>query len=250
MAWIEVHEQLRDHPKVTRLAGELGVSKAEARGYVVGLWLYCAAYAKDGDVTLFTDAEFCAACDAPEDSRVWQAMIKHRLIDVDDLTNNMVLHDWHEHGLKLLKSQQERKERYNEKHNIKPAPERSQNVPVTSTNLTIPYHTLPTKPNQPTEEDISSTAIDISLEEHLLQQWGREGRLGWKVLTDLVALGKKHGKEKLYYAISEAARMNKKSPAYVSGILEPKSKQSEHDRVRAELIQREKDREAKKNGNG
>lgn len=57
------------------------------------------------------------------------------------------------------------------------------------------------------------------LEQYLLQEWGRDGRVGYGILTDLIDLGIAHGKEQLYAAIKTAARANVKSYRYVLGIL-------------------------------
>ncbi len=57
------------------------------------------------------------------------------------------------------------------------------------------------------------------LEQYLLQEWGREGRMGWGVITDFIDLGREHGKDKLYDAIKIAAQYNKRSYRYVLGIL-------------------------------
>jgi hypothetical protein len=101
------------------------------------------------------------------------------------------------------------------------------------------------------DKDKNIEANGSFLEQHLLEQWGqREGRLNALRMQELVTHAKKHGWAKVFEVIEQAGRRNACNVAYVTACLEPKSKQSEHDRVRAELIQREKDREAKKNGNG
>lgn len=65
--------------------------------------------------------------------------------------------------------------------------------------------------------------MDADFEQFLLQQWGRDGKMGYAVMTKLLDLGKKHGMDKLREAVAIAAEYNKKSFAYVRGILEPKS---------------------------
>jgi uncharacterized protein YdaU (DUF1376 family) len=82
-----------------------------------------------------------------------------------------------------------------------------------------------------------------SLEEHLLKFWGRDGRQGYGIMTQFVDLMKKHTKEKVFEAIETAGRYNKKSYAYVLGILEPKDPKTEQDK---ELEKFKKLREAKK----
>jgi hypothetical protein len=45
MAWIEAHQELAHHPKIRRLARELGVPKAQAIGHLLMLWLWAVSYA-------------------------------------------------------------------------------------------------------------------------------------------------------------------------------------------------------------
>jgi hypothetical protein len=71
----------------------------------------------------------------------------------------------------------------------------------------------------------SLTAWDFSwLHGMLLHEWGKAGHASAQEIEDLVALGKANGVERLKYAIHQAALHNKKSVAYVKGILEPKAK--------------------------
>lgn len=59
-------------------------------------------------------------------------------------------------------------------------------------------------------------------EQHLLVWWGREGKVGSGVLQSFVDLAKRHSWEKVYDGVKKAGEMNKKSYAYVRGILEDK----------------------------
>ena len=73
------------------------------------------------------------------------------------------------------------------------------------------------------EEDKKKTTVAASdfsdMEQYLLQEWGKEGRVGWSIITDFIDLGKKHSKDKLYEAIKTAAQANIKNFRYVKGIL-------------------------------
>lgn len=74
------------------------------------------------------------------------------------------------------------------------------------------------------EETATAIATIKDLDSFLLQQWGRDGNQPYSVKTQLIDLARKHGFEKLDYAIREAANHNARSLAYVKGILEPKDK--------------------------
>lgn len=105
---------------------------------------------------------------------------------------------------------------------------------------------MPTEDEDETEDVIGLNRKSIEqtgsfLEQHLLDQWGqKEGRLNALRMQELVAHAKKHGWPKVFEVIEQAGRRNACNVAYVTACLEPKSKQSEHERVRAELIERDK----------
>jgi len=73
--------------------------------------------------------------------------------------------------------------------------------------------------NRKEEDHIHDDEFSLSLEQHLLKFWGREGKMGWGALSKFVDLIKIHSKEKVFVAIEEAANHNAKSLAYVKGIL-------------------------------
>lgn len=90
--------------------------------------------------------------------------------------------------------------------------------------------------------EIEENKMRMDLEQHLLNCWGRDGRQSSYIITGFVDLIKKHGREKVLEAIETAARYNKKSYAYVLGILEPKDPKTEQDK---EFEKFKKIREAK-----
>jgi hypothetical protein len=51
MAWLESHQDLRDHPKTARLRRRLGVSLPAAIGHLHLLWWWALTYADDGDLS-------------------------------------------------------------------------------------------------------------------------------------------------------------------------------------------------------
>src|SRR5688572_2666186 len=96
MAWIESHQELRDHPKVKRLARLLDISVPEAIGHMHCLWWWAVDYATDGDVSRFDALDLADAamwCGDPE--RFAKALVEcgpsdqAGFLDVD-----WRLHDW------------------------------------------------------------------------------------------------------------------------------------------------------------
>lgn len=145
MAWIELHQELRSHPKIKRLATKLAIIPATATGALINLWLWAVQYAQNGEITKFTDAEIGYACELPEQHH--PGLIK-TLSDcgwIDDRNGKKIIHDWKKHGLKYLNSVNDRVRKHREKKRLEEEEQSFSNVTVTATipNLTVPNPTLP-----------------------------------------------------------------------------------------------------------
>ncbi len=66
-----------------------------------------------------------------------------------------------------------------------------------------------------------------NLEQYLLAAWGRDGRVGWIIIHELLELAKVHGYDKVFDAIKIAAEANVRNIRYVRGILAKEKKKSE-----------------------
>jgi hypothetical protein len=180
MAWIELHEELRDHPKIKRLAKDMGASKAEARGWVIGLWLWSATYAENGRLTGMDAEEISDACDyeGNEPEKLLGALIERGLVDRNG--DELTIHDWEKHGLRLLESNRERQKKFRERVDREadrgepePKPQcedvtlqkRYANVDVTPT---IPNHTIPNQKATAVEtrESENPAAAAVQIEKH------------------------------------------------------------------------------------
>ena len=137
MAWIELHQTLRDHPKVIRLAEKLAVHPAEATGLLVNLWLWAVAYAEDGQLRRYTDAEIAQASRWFGQSGDLRCALRETGWEDSDGT----IHDWEEYGIRFLLQARKRKARFLKKKQREKVTlqERSESVPVTST---VPYRTV------------------------------------------------------------------------------------------------------------
>jgi hypothetical protein len=58
--WIQLQNDLLDHPKLIRLANKLHIKKPHALGLLASLWLWASKYAPDGDLTEFEIAEIAS----------------------------------------------------------------------------------------------------------------------------------------------------------------------------------------------
>ena len=62
MAWIESHQGLERHPKVLRLASDLGIPLDSALGRLHRFWWWVLEYALDGDLREHDDCVIEGAC--------------------------------------------------------------------------------------------------------------------------------------------------------------------------------------------
>lgn len=90
MAWIESHQSLGRHPKLFKLAGLLGIDKAQAVGHLHYLWWWALQYASSGDLSIFNNGEIAIAAEWPGDSKAFYGSLKESSwLDPDGK-----LHDW------------------------------------------------------------------------------------------------------------------------------------------------------------
>ncbi len=106
MAWIEVHQELRSHPKVVRTSVRLKKDLATTLGYLVSLWLWASAYARDGDLTAYTSDEISMACNAIDVRDLKKILIETRWLD--EKGGKILIHDWKKHGLRVLEQAKRR----------------------------------------------------------------------------------------------------------------------------------------------
>lgn len=152
MAWIESHQELRDHPKTIRLATRLGVHRMQAVGHLHALWWWCLAYADTGDLTEFEDAEIAVGAGWDDDPGDFVAALSAS----GWLDGDRSVHDWHEYAGKLVEKRRADAER-------KAAARRQESTPSprlvqrtsngqspdgagTQPNRTVPNQTPPTPP--------------------------------------------------------------------------------------------------------
>lgn len=174
MAWIESHQTLRDHPKLSDLAFSLEVPKAQAIGHLQMLWWWCINYAEDGDISRYSPAQIASACDwngPPED--LVSKLTASGFVDSAPLR----IHDWLDFCGDLIKKRLEyrkRKDRRTKRlgkslrnsEKVTPNGEISQHtVTVTSRTVTEPDITPERAPkvfSKPTAEEVTAYAKTIN----------------------------------------------------------------------------------------
>jgi hypothetical protein len=116
MAWIESHQQLRDHPKVTRLGRLLDVHRTSAVGLLHFLWWWALDHAEDGDLTDFDPLDLAVAAGWDGDpDRFLTALLecgpggRCGFLAYDG--DRLVLHDWWDYAGKLVDRRQKDRDR-------------------------------------------------------------------------------------------------------------------------------------------
>lgn len=105
-AWIKVHHDLSDHPKVYALADELKVEQYAAVGLVVSLWIWAIIHAPDGDLERFPDAAIARACHWHKPA----AGLVKALQDSGFLDGRRI-HDWDEYAGALIEAARQSREK-------------------------------------------------------------------------------------------------------------------------------------------
>lgn len=93
MAWIEVHQALRDHRKVWALAAELDMPEAHVSGHVIYLWLWGLDSAQDGVLPKSIPVIERAAGWTGERGKFVRSLIASGFVDEAE-DGTLSLHDW------------------------------------------------------------------------------------------------------------------------------------------------------------
>ena len=139
MAWLEAHQELRDHPKTKRAARALGIARPQMIGHMLCLWWWCLDYAQDGDLSDFDNADIADAAEWEGDPETFVSALLNCgpsdrpgfLIASDD---GLTVNDWQEYGGKFIAKRggnKERQARHRERNATGNTDETSRNALVT-----------------------------------------------------------------------------------------------------------------------
>ncbi|MBR1456856.1 MAG: hypothetical protein IJ594_06820, partial [Oscillospiraceae bacterium] len=138
MAWIELHQTVRDHQKTLRLRERLRLRPSQAVGHLCFLWLWALDNAPEGDLSGLPSVVLARAADFPlrrADAFV-DALVEVGFLERDGA--RLRIHDWEEYAgryRELREKNRARQKRYRE---------RNANVRVTNANVTgLPDQTIP-----------------------------------------------------------------------------------------------------------
>ena len=179
MAWIKSEQAIASHPKTLMLAKRLDISVAEAIGHIHLLWWWALDYCKDGYITRYRDYIPMAAQWEGDGETFTKALIEFGW--VDEVDDELVIHDWMEWTGKLETVRQADAERKRKARNSK----NSKN----STNREWEFEprddindTLPNKPTKSVQRTSNGHPTDV----HGMSTVRGEEKRGDEIRGDIV----------------------------------------------------------------
>lgn len=111
MAWIQAHQQLRDHRKLLAAADDLEIEPVHLLGHLISFWLWALDNAPSGslsDVNNRTIARAAQWKDEPD--KLVSALTDTQWLDIQP-DGSLAIHDWHDYAGKLIEQRETEKER-------------------------------------------------------------------------------------------------------------------------------------------
>ena len=111
MAWLQVHQTLKDHRKLFDAADELEITTPHMMGLLVSFWLWALDNAPKGDLAGITPRMIARAAQWDgEPEKLAETLIRAGWIDENE-DGTLEIHDWYEYAGKLIDQRQAEKER-------------------------------------------------------------------------------------------------------------------------------------------
>lgn len=111
MAWLQVHQTLKDHRKLFDAADQLEITPPHMIGLLVSFWLWALDNAPTGSLNDITPRMIARAAQWDGDpEKLAQTLIRAGWIDLKE-DETLEIHDWYEYAGKLIDQRQAEKER-------------------------------------------------------------------------------------------------------------------------------------------
>ena len=141
MAWIEAHQELRNHPKTKKAARLLGISRPQMIGHLFCLWWWCLDYSANGNLAAFDNADIADGAEWEDDpDRFVKSLIdcgpSNRPGFLVDNGDGLEVKDWAEYGGKYITKRDQGRERQRNFRTKK----RQSNVSVTDSDALLTRH--------------------------------------------------------------------------------------------------------------
>lgn len=94
--WIQLHDNVIDHPKTHRIAKELKISRVQVLGHLAALWTWTLRIAPDGDLSQYDEADIEIGAHWEGEPGIFVAALTDRYLDFRD--NGFSVHDWFDYA--------------------------------------------------------------------------------------------------------------------------------------------------------
>ena len=111
MAWIQVHQTLKDHRKVYAAADALDVDPAHALGLIVSFWLWALDNAPSGSLDGISNRMIARAAQWTGDADEFVEALKTAEFVDETQDGGLELHDWQEYTGSLIEKREAEKQR-------------------------------------------------------------------------------------------------------------------------------------------
>lgn len=119
MAWIELHQELREHRKLFACAELLNVSRVTMLGTVASLWLWALDNAQSGSLAGISAKTIARVCDWPEKKAQKLIDALHQTGWLDHDGESYHIHDWLDYAGRLIERREKEAKRKQESRNQK-----------------------------------------------------------------------------------------------------------------------------------
>src|SRR5581483_4206601 len=101
MPWLASYQELAKHPKVSRMARRLGISRPTAIGHLHLMWWWVLEYADDGNLARCEAEDIADAAEWDGDAELFvSTLIDAGLLDRSE-DGALLVHDWEDYGGKF-----------------------------------------------------------------------------------------------------------------------------------------------------
>jgi len=194
VAWIKSHQELRNHPKVKRLARICSVPPTQVIGHLHFLWWYALDYAQDGDLSSFDNDELAEIAGwEGEASTFVEAMGSVGFLDGSP--GEYSIHDWGEYAGRLIEDREKKRENdrvraqaYRERQKEKRHTNVTRDVSVSHASVTLPEESREEETRvEESRADSGGDAATLSLSNPSGQKPVKHarGEYGWVKLSDV-----------------------------------------------------------------
>ena len=101
MAWIELHQGLREHKKLFACVDELKIGRMQMVGMLVSLWLWALDNAPDGSLLGISNRTIARVCDYPEKKADTLVAALCETGWLEEYEGSYRIHDWFDYAGKL-----------------------------------------------------------------------------------------------------------------------------------------------------